>query len=162
MKRYYFRPNEFHDNPVVNMILQKRADGLCEAASGLATVFRIVTDFDIALLYCDKFATPSYLLDESTACMSDYLYHEVVNRFSKNQHGPALITQTTLLWEVNARIVNASGNPARVIRRLTGFYANLDQASVDRINRNYEESNDEIFMLVNRIITKRYYEVYSK
>jgi hypothetical protein len=163
---YYFRQDKLHDNPVVNKILLKRRDGLCEKASGLATVFHVVTDFDIALLYSTKLDAPAYLYDEDIANMSDILYHEVIKRFPLGGytcyhcgHKQIPIVRTTILWDINAILVNESANKERAIRKLTFVYATLDQKLVDRINKNYEKSDDDLFsMIYNAIRTQ--YEVY--
>jgi len=165
--KFYFQKDKLHDNPVVNKILLKRRDGLCEKASGLATVFQIVTDYDIALLYSSKQDAPAYLFDEELADMSDYLYHEVIKRFPLDGntcyhcgHKQVPLVKTTVIWDINAIIVNDSANKERAIRRLTTVYATLDQKLVDRITKNYEHCDDNQFSMIYDIIRTQY-EVYS-
>jgi hypothetical protein len=74
-------------------------------------------------------------------------------------HKQIPIVRTTILWDINAILVNESANKERAIRKLTFVYATLDQKLVDRINKNYEKSDDDLFSMIYDAIRTQY-EVY--
>jgi len=153
-RKFFFKKSKLHDNPVVDMILRKEEDGLCEKAAGLATVFQIVTDMDIAMLYSHDGNVPDCLSDKNKtiAKMGDILYKAVLKKFPLDLD----ITKSTYLWEVNADIVNKSGNKVRAIRQLASLYSMLNPDVAARIIKSHENIENDTRILIRNIIQRQY------
>ncbi len=156
-RKFFFKNRSLHDNPVVDKILRKREEGLCEKAAGLATVFQEVTDFDIAMLYSRSGDAPTCLNDNRLACMGETLYKAVLTCFSQIPD----LTKSAYLWEVNAEIINKSEDKIRTIRQLIIIYSKLEYEFVNRIVRSYGNIENDTKKLIENIIKSKY-EVYNK